>query len=67
MAKTIRADRIERQENITALLLDIVSAVEVLGLLLEDEDEQQRLIRILDETIALKQAAIKRRNQRSIP
>ena len=68
MATTHRATRIAREENITARLLDIISAVEVLALLTDDDDEdgRRRLERILEETLKLKQAAIARRNTRHI-
>lgn len=62
MATTHRAIRIEQQENITARLIDIISAVEVLALLTDDPDDQRRLLTILDETLKLKHAAIQRRN-----
>lgn len=62
MAITHRAIRIEREENITALLLDIVSAVEVLALLTCDADDQARLGAILDLVTQLKYEAIERRN-----
>ena len=64
MATTQRAIRIEQQENITARLLDIISAVEVLALLTDDETDQRRLLTILDETLHLKHAAIQRRNKK---
>lgn len=62
MATTQRTIRIEREENITARLIDIVSAVEVLALLTDDPDDQKRLVTILEETLKLKAAAITRRN-----
>jgi len=64
VAVTKRATRIAREENITARLLDIVSAVEVLALLTDDDDEDglRRLKTILEETLELKAAAIARRN-----
>lgn len=64
MATTQRATRIERQENITACLLDIISAVEVLALLTDDLDDQRRLMTILEETLHLKHTAIARRNKK---
>jgi hypothetical protein len=66
VATTHRAIRIEREENITALLLDIVSAVEVLALLTDDDDDdsRRRLELILEQTLALKYAAIARRNNK---
>lgn len=64
MATTHRAIRIEQQENITARLIDIISAVEVLALLTDDPDDQRRLLTILDETLKLKHAAIQRRNKK---
>lgn len=64
MAATKRATRIEREENITARLIDIVSAIEVLALLTDDPDDQKRLTIILEETLKLKHAAIQRRNKK---
>jgi hypothetical protein len=65
VATTHRATRIEREENITARLLDIISAVEVLALLTDDPADHQRLMTILEETLQLKQVAIARRNRRA--
>ncbi len=64
MATTHRATRIAREENITARLLDIVSAVEVLALLTDDIDDQRRLLIILEQTLQLKHDAIARRNNK---
>lgn len=62
MARTIQADRIERTENTIALLLDIVSAVEVLALLIDDPVKLRKLDAILDLTLDLKTDAIHERN-----
>ena len=64
MATTQRAIRIEREETITALLLNILSDVELIALLTDDRADQRRLLTILDEVLALKHAAIQRRNRR---
>ncbi|HEU5100640.1 MAG TPA: hypothetical protein VFU22_16535 [Roseiflexaceae bacterium] len=62
MARTIRADRIEREENTVALLLDIVSAVEVLAALHTDAANRRRCKIILEQVAALKDDALNRRN-----
>lgn len=64
MATTHRAIRIEREERITALLLNMISDVELIALLTDDEDDQRRLMTVLEEILKLKHAAIQRRNQK---
>lgn len=64
MAATKRATRIVREERITALLLNMISDIELIALLTDDEDDQKRLIHILEETLKLKHAAIQRRNRK---
>src|SRR5215207_3660608 len=64
MATTQRATRIEREERITALLLNMLSDIELIALLSDDRADQKRLLTILDEVLALKHAAIQRRNKK---
>lgn len=61
MAITQRAIRIEREENVTALCIDIIRAVEVLAELLEESEDQDRLYQILQAVAGLKREAIDRR------
>lgn len=61
MAITHRAIKIEREENVTALCIDIIRAVEVLAELLEASEDQDRLFQILQAVAGLKREAIDRR------
>ncbi len=66
MATTQRATRIEKEERITALLLDMISDVELIALLLDDDDQtdRDRLLVILGQILQLRRKAINRRNQK---
>jgi hypothetical protein len=66
VATTQRAIKIEKEERITALLLDIVSAVEVLALLIDNDDQvtRNRLLIILGQVLKLRDKSITRRNQK---
>jgi regulator of RNase E activity RraB len=64
VAITQRAIKIEREENVTALCIDIIRAVEVLAELLDTSEDQDRLFQILQAVASLKSEAIDRRYQR---
>jgi hypothetical protein len=66
VATTQRATRIEKEERITALLLDMISDIEVLALLLDDDDKlgRDRLLVILGQILQLRRRAIQRRNKK---
>ena len=63
MATTQRATRIEKEERITALLLDMISTVELLALLTDDKVDHDRLLIILGQILQLRRKAIGRRNK----
>lgn len=66
MATTQRATRIEKEERITALLLDMISDIELIALLLDDDDQlgRDRLLVILGQILQLRRKAIDRRNKK---
>lgn len=63
MATTLRATRIERDERITALLLDMISDIELLALLTDDPTDHKRLLLILGQVLQLRRKTIDRRNK----
>lgn len=58
--------KIEKEERITALLLDMISDIEVIALLIDDDDQisRDRLLVILGQILQLRRKAIKRRNSK---